>query len=181
MYYEIWKDVPGYRGLYMVSNHGRVKKPGSLTTRAAVTNHGGYQVVCLSKQSRLKGKLVHRLVCEAFIGPCPKGMECSHYDDDPKNNHIYNLSWQPQAENMRRRDANGGTAKGSRVAKSKLTETSVHMILAMLSSGNYRQWQIAEKFNVSPGAVSGIAVNKTWKHVPRPYLHWSSSEDRHHP
>lgn len=49
---------------------------------------------------------VHRLVCEAFHGPCPKGYECDHKDEDTRNNRADNLRWIPRVQNMRRQDRN---------------------------------------------------------------------------
>ncbi len=43
---------------------------------------------------------VHRLVCEAFNGPCPPGMVCIHLDEDSKNNRPENLKWGTQKENL---------------------------------------------------------------------------------
>ncbi len=34
---------------------------------------------------------LHRLICEAFHGPCPEGQECRHLDGDPSNNRPENL------------------------------------------------------------------------------------------
>lgn len=44
---------------------------------------------------------VHRLVCEAFHGPAPKGMEIViHIDEDATNNKADNLKWGTQKENL---------------------------------------------------------------------------------
>jgi hypothetical protein len=43
---------------------------------------------------------VHRLVCEAFNGPCPPGMVCMHKDENAKNNRPSNLLWGTQRENL---------------------------------------------------------------------------------
>ena len=58
---------------------------------------------------------VHRLVLEAFVGPCPKGFECDHSDRDRRNNALTNLRWVSPTQNCRntsktdRVDARGGT------------------------------------------------------------------------
>lgn len=45
--------------------------------------------------------LVHRLVLQAFVGPCPTGMECRHFPDpNPTNNNLENLQWGTHQENM---------------------------------------------------------------------------------
>lgn len=43
---------------------------------------------------------VHRLVCEAFHGPCPPGMEVLHDDEDGLNNRPENLRWGTRKENL---------------------------------------------------------------------------------
>jgi len=45
-------------------------------------------------------KLVHRLVLEAFAGPCPDGMEACHGDGDPTNNRRLNLRWDTRSSNQ---------------------------------------------------------------------------------
>jgi hypothetical protein len=48
---------------------------------------------------RIGYRFVHRLVLEAFVGPCPEGMECRHLDGDPANNRLENLRWGTHREN----------------------------------------------------------------------------------
>ena len=85
---EIWKDIPGYEGLYQVSNMGRVrslnykKKKGSIHIMKTEMARG-YLRVMLSR----KHILVHRLVAEAFI-PNPKGLPCINHKDENKTNNF---------------------------------------------------------------------------------------------
>lgn len=78
---EIWKDVINYEGLYQVSNLGRVRSVGRTyktglgvlrTTEDSILsltiNNSGYYCLTLFKDKKLKSKLVHRLVWEAFNG-----------------------------------------------------------------------------------------------------------------
>lgn len=53
---------------------------------------------------------VHRLILEAFVGPCPEGMECRHLNGDKADNRLANLSWGTRQENMddKRKHANHG-------------------------------------------------------------------------
>lgn len=109
---EQWRDIPGYEGLYQVSDHGRVKsldrivhsKTGPRRHRGRIMKFaegpgGRWQVMLSSTKGERKQKRVHRLVLEAFVGPCPPGMECCHWDDDPKNNHLSNLRWDTRSAN----------------------------------------------------------------------------------
>ncbi len=45
-------------------------------------------------------RYVHQLVLEAFVGPCPSGLECRHLDGNPDNNQLENLRWGTRLENM---------------------------------------------------------------------------------
>lgn len=99
---EIWKDVKGYEGLYLVSNFGRVKRlplgkqyPGRQThnnIRKPIIKNG-YYVVNLSKNNIVKYFLVHRLVAMAFL-PNPDNLPCiNHKDETRTNNRVENLEW----------------------------------------------------------------------------------------
>jgi len=43
---------------------------------------------------------VHRLVLEAFVGPCPHGCEACHRNNDPSDNRIENLRWDTKQSNL---------------------------------------------------------------------------------
>lgn len=59
---------------------------------------GGYRVVKLGNSNN--GKRIHRLVLEAFVGPCPSGMEACHNNGDPADNRLENLRWDTKSANM---------------------------------------------------------------------------------
>lgn len=103
---EEWRPVVGWEGMYKVSDHGRVY---SLRTgkylRAGMNRRHRHVALCRGDEG--KSYRVHRLVAEAFIGPCPDGMEVRHLDDDPDNNLLANLAYGTRSENMLDRVANG--------------------------------------------------------------------------
>jgi hypothetical protein len=113
---ERWRPVAGYEGFYEVSDQGAVKsvtriipRSGTVRTphpmvlngriRKPSANTSGHMVVSLSKIGKTHGKLVHRLVLEAFIGPCPDGMEGCHNNGDPSDNRLANLRWDTRSNN----------------------------------------------------------------------------------
>lgn len=114
---EEWRPVVGYEGLYEVSDLGRVKRVGAgQGTRPGIRKlhanpRSGYLSVNLSKGNRQRTHRVHRLVLEAFVGPCPEGMESCHADDDRNNNRLENLRWGTHAENCEERRTNGRTPR----------------------------------------------------------------------
>lgn len=110
---ETWKEVPNYEGLYEVSDQGRVMAVKSKPLiRKLYSNARGYQVVGLSRNGVEKKMMVHRLVLEAFVGPCPDGMETLHRNDDPADNRLSNLRWGTHAENILDMKANGNFNSG---------------------------------------------------------------------
>lgn len=101
---EIWKDIPGYEGLYQVSNLGNVRslnynKTGEIKLLKPFTSHNGYRIVSLSNNGKLKGYTIHRLVANAFI-PNPNNLpQVNHIDENKTNNRTDNLEWCTQAYN----------------------------------------------------------------------------------
>lgn len=99
---EQWRDVPGYEGLYQVSDHGRVKsfqrKSEKLLKPVEARRY-------LSVPLRIRGKatayLVHKLVARAFLGEQPDGYVVNHLDGNRLNNHASNLEYCTRSENSR--------------------------------------------------------------------------------
>jgi len=95
---ENWVDIPGYDGLYRVSNLGNVisinfHNTGRPKPLRQENVKNGYRRVTLSKDGRTKRFSVHRLVAIVFI-PNPHNYPCiNHKDENPSNNRIDNLEW----------------------------------------------------------------------------------------
>lgn len=123
---EEWKSIPDYKE-YQVSTLGRVKR---LAYYKKVCSGGkqyceerilkpqkrkrGYQAVTLSKNSKVKSFLVHRLVAMVFI-PNPDNLpQVNHKDENTSNNCVDNLEWCNQCYN-----SNYGTSKYRISAKLK--------------------------------------------------------------
>tara|TARA_R100000951_G_C2552280_1_gene152869 strand:+ start:83 stop:628 length:546 start_codon:yes stop_codon:yes gene_type:complete len=88
---ENYRDVPGYEGLYSVSDHGNVYN--HRTNRVLKANNSGYPIVNLCKDSKRKSHHIHKLVAMAFLDHMPGGYTTivDHIDNDKTNNHISNL------------------------------------------------------------------------------------------
>lgn len=88
---EVWKDIKDYEDEYEVSNLGRVRNKKTKRILKLQKHKGGYLFVILSKNGKIKGYCVHRLVYEAFIGEIPKGMQVNHKDENKQNNILSNI------------------------------------------------------------------------------------------
>lgn len=95
---EVWKDVVGYEGKYLVSNEGNVY---SFLSKKMLKNIlvNGYYKVTLCNEGNYRMEWVHRLVATAFI-PNPESKRCvNHLDENGKNNNVSNLEWVTHKEN----------------------------------------------------------------------------------
>ena len=98
---EVWRDIIGYEGIYQVSNKGNVfsiermaqgRKCGGITLKPK-HRRDGYLHVGLYRNGKMKNKLIHRLVLEAFVEN-PKNLpEVNHKDENKTNNDLSNLEW----------------------------------------------------------------------------------------
>lgn len=97
---EIWKDVPGYSGLYQVSNLGRVVslKYGRHILKSCNDSYG-YPIVVLCNGTKKKTKTVHRLVAMAFVPNPENKPEIDHINTIRDDNRPDNLRWVTRKEN----------------------------------------------------------------------------------
>jgi len=99
---EIWKDIIGYEGLYMISSFGRVK---SLVTNEKILKNSigshGYYRVNLSKNNKVNLFNIHILVAINFLNHKPNGYKIvvDHHDNNRLNNHVSNLQLITQRKN----------------------------------------------------------------------------------
>ena len=114
---EVWKDVPGYEGLYQVSNMGRVKSLERYKNnhskkqlvpeiiKSINPDDGKYLCVALSKNSTAKTIRVYQLVAIVFLNHIPNkpsGLIVDHKDDNKSNNNLSNLQLITTAQNNRK-------------------------------------------------------------------------------
>lgn len=192
---ERWRKVVGFEDSYRVSSKGRVlsiERFIPMTTDKNTTRWGnkrlhrvpkkilklqphgryGHLVVKLYKTGKgpkeAKEYGVGPLVLTAFVGPCPEGIQCRHLDGNPQNNHLDNLRWGTQQENMDDRERHGRHHRGSKSVKAKLTEEDIPNIRKLLKK--YQGvWggmsKIARKYGVHAATIRDIRDGLTWAHV----------------
>lgn len=148
---EKFKDIPGYDGLYQISNLGRVKSLSRQvcnSKRCFISKErilklskdsGEYSIVHLYIQgSKRSTKKVHKLVAECFLNHTSYGFELvvNHKDFNRLNNNVENLEIVTSREN---------TNKKHLKSSSKYTGVSWHK--------NRNKWQ------------SQILINGKVKHL----------------
>jgi DNA-binding NarL/FixJ family response regulator len=162
---EIWKDVPGWEGIYQISNLSRIRC--IRVTYFEGDDFGDCIRVTLSDNERKERHPIHRLVAQAFIGIPAENLVVNHKDGNKRNNRVDNLEWVTQSENMKHALRTGlkKILRGEEINK-KLTTANVIQILELIKNG-ISNMDIATQFNVSHTMISQIRNNHVWKHIER--------------
>lgn len=118
---EIFKDIPGYEGLYQVSNLGNVKSLRFNKEKLLKQEtKKGYKVFYLTNDSKTKQKSLHQLVAMAFLNhiPCGHKLVVDHINNDKLDNRVENLQIITNRENSSK-DVKNKTSKYTGVSWDK--------------------------------------------------------------
>lgn len=154
-----WKDIPGYEGLYQVSNDGQVRslqmwdghKYRRRETPKLLKQHDnkvskGYMIVNLKKPGgHKKDCRVHRLVAMAFIPRVEGKEQINHIDGNTKNNTVENLEWCTPRENIVHAYTTG---------LKKSFKYDVNEIIRLNTEERLNARQIAELLNTSRDTIN---------------------------
>ena len=179
-----WKDIYfeengiiyDYKGLYQVSNDGRIKslKDNRGNKREKILKYekknDGYLRINLYKNKNVKHFYIHRLVAHMFLSNFYfEGAEVNHKDENKENNCIDNLEWCTTSININHGTRNeksgkkGGKTRSKKVIGYSLTETKV-IILQSAKQG--------KNLGFDPGHISDCCIGKRkthkgykWKHL----------------
>lgn len=130
---EIWMPIPGFQGIYSISDIGRVKSHsrvsnnrwGKMIYKEKILNptlgSDGYLYVGLCRNYYRVTTKVHRIVAKSFI-PNPDFKETvNHINGVRHDNRVENLEWATMMENVHHAHKLGlvNHAKGERNKKSR--------------------------------------------------------------
>jgi ribosomal protein L17 len=161
-----WKSIPSFPD-YEVSDEGQVRKISNGHIIPQWESRSGhakkkhwktipYYAVTFYVNGESIHRSVHRLVLQAFVGPCPEGMEACHNDGNSLNNHLNNLRWDYRSSNQL--DA----VKQGTHSAIKLTPGQV----AEIRSSAEPMLTLAKKYGVSRRTIRAVLLNLTWRHLP---------------
>lgn len=144
---EKWAPVHFDSG-YEVSTLGRVRRVNGHVLIAR-PNTSGYPAVNIARRTYR----VHRLVLEAFVGPCPDGHQCCHSNGNRADNRLSNLRWDTFMANIADRTLHGTENVGERNGRAVLSDEEAAQVRA------HRGW-------LSPahlGEIFGIHRQHVWR------------------
>jgi hypothetical protein len=172
--YRTLDEYPGYRfgsdgsvwsewrrrGAVLYTRTGEWKR-----LKCTVGRKGYLRIKIRVGPRQFRPTLVHRLVLEAFAGPCPEGMEPRHYPDrNPANNAINNLQWGTRSQNFMDKREHGTAWAGERHHNAKITVDDVRDIRKAFASGT-TQVSLGKQYGMSQTTISSIVRGKSWAAV----------------
>ena len=166
---EVWRNPPGLRARYLVSNLGRCKNADTGFLLRTQMDGNGYASI------KLDGKThrLHILVMTAFSEKpafADARTEVNHQDGDKMNPALRNLEWCTTSQNVVHAIETGlmSITKGVDHYNATIDEEIVHEICRLRQSG-MMPGEIARRLQVSRDIVKNISRRSTWKHISKLY------------
>ena len=165
---EVWKDIKGWP--YQVSNMGRMRRVHIVTpiktskTYSRVQLSRGRNNTTPRTTETERAFFVHRLVAEAFIGPCPPGKShVAHRDGNPQNNTLENLYWATPKENAADRMRHGKYKNGEGHAMARISDDDARIIRAWFHFAGETIAAIARRFMVNETVIRNVVRGRTYQ------------------
>jgi hypothetical protein len=161
------RPIPGYDGLYSVTEDGRVYSHRAGRFIGGYPAKGGYINAVLTLKYKRWCIGVHHLVALAYLGDHRDGFEVNHKNGDPSDNRLANLEWVTHRENcsiakalhlMRTRQ------RGERNGAAKFSQAQVEEVRRLRAVGMTQQ-SIANSTGISQPHVSRILRGENWAHT----------------
>lgn len=156
------KPVPHCPG-YFAGEDGQIYRNG--TVRKPTTNGRGYLRIKTSISNVQRDEYIHRMVCAAYHGPCPRGLECRHLDGIRSNNRPGNLEWSDKLTNESDKRRHGTLNIGSFNGAAKLTSELVTAMRERARTGEAIK-DIAASLGLGRAVVGDAVCGRRWGHIP---------------
>lgn len=157
-------NIPGWP-YYHVSRDGKVysRKSGNWKLlRGGIIK--GDSAVTLSNHGNHLSQRVYRLVALVYLPkPSSTKLVIRHLDDNPLNNHVDNLRWGTQKQNMEDARKNGKLRGSScKASRAKLSKKDLILIFKLKAKGPYYK-DIAKRLGVSVGTIGRVINKKSYR------------------
>ena len=173
---EIFKNIPGYKGLYQASNLGNIKSLSKWDythytkekNLKPLNDKDGYHLIVLYKNKKPKMFKIHRLVLLTFKGKSK--LPCNHKNGIKSDNRLCNLEYCTYSENICHAFKIGlmknhkiPDTKGEKNTHAKLKEKDIIFIRHNKNKISIKK--LANMFKISYGHTWNIINDKKWRHI----------------
>jgi len=160
---ENWKPVAGFYGSrYEVSDLGRVRNHETMLVLSHCPTVRGYIQVTLKIKGVKAARTVHRLVAEAFLGPCPIGKEVNHKNGIKTDAALSNLEYVTPKQNIAHAISTG-LMKPRTKKHYKLSPDDVRQIRRLFGIATHIE--IGARFGVGARQITAIRGRRAWADV----------------
>jgi len=150
---------------YFITKSGLVWSGFTNKWLSPFSNRDGYAEISLSKEGKQQTRLVHRLVLEAFVGPCPNGKVCRHLDGNPANNNLSNICWDTQSNNLKDKAKHNTVPWGETSPNHRLEKEEVQAIRYLYLKCGLTQKDIADRYDITQSHVSRLVNKNCWSRL----------------
>lgn len=163
---EDWRSIVAFPG-YEISDLGRIRSHRLRQVRILQPRFcRGYQVASLRKDRHTYYSRLSHLVLEAFVGPCPDGMESAHLNGQRADNRSTNLQWCSHIENIAHKHLHGTYTRGEQHPPARLRQWQVDELRERINSGEKLTSELAKEYGVAYGTVRHVIRGDTWAAKP---------------
>lgn len=165
---ELWKDIPGFNGLYQASTFGQIRS-NKKTLKPRKHNKGYLRVSIFQKDY-----YIHRLIGITFLHQKEGKTEINHLDGNKQNNSVSNLEWCNRLENTKHSEklettkighkAQALKISGENSCRSKFNDATILELRYKYKNGS-RPCSLAKEYSISISTLEKILYRKTWKHL----------------
>ena len=170
---ELWKDVVGYEGLYIVSNIGNIMSLGNGNSNSSTrkllkqqTRVQTYLGVSFNKDGKRNVFQSHRIVALSFIPNPNNYSEINHINGIKFDNRVENLEWCSHSQNIQHAYDTKLLipSRGDLQKLSKLTNENVVQIRELSNKGVSKN-ELADKFHVAKCTICRVVNRATWNNI----------------
>lgn len=171
MYDEKPIFINGVETKYTIDTNGRIFSKITNKYLKPFINPRGYALVDINVYKKSYTRQVHRLVAIAFI-PNPHNLPTVNHKNGIKtDNHIENLEWMSQLDNVRHAWSTGLVKPryGVDNPANVYSEDQIHAVCSLLELRNVSVSEISKRCNVNKTLIRDIKFRGKWKHISDQY------------
>ncbi|MFM7309657.1 MAG: HNH endonuclease, partial [Flavobacteriales bacterium] len=146
-----WKKISDLKD-FEISTAGKIRNHKTKIPITPCQTKNGYLKTNIFYNGKRYSQLIHRIVLREFTYAC--SLQVNHKDGNKKNNHLENLEYVTQSENIKHAFRLGIQCHtGEKNPAHKLTEDDIKNIRNLAAEKKLTQRQLAKTFGISQSSI----------------------------